>query len=71
MNYLFEKTLLSQLFYIQNHYFFVHYVSKLLSLLIPYFFVEGHSKTFSICSYVLVQPRKTHLDMTEQLLTEL
>ena len=46
MNYVFEKALLSQLFYIQNHYFFTHDVSKLLSLLFPYFFVEGYLKAF-------------------------
>ena len=31
MNYVFEKALLSLLFYIQNHYFFAHEVSKLFA----------------------------------------
>ena len=46
MNYVFEKALLSLLFNIQNHYFFAHEVSKLLSLLFLYFFVKGHLKAF-------------------------
>ena len=108
MNYVFEKDHLSQLFYIPNHYFFAHDVSKLLSLLFLYCFVELHLKvskgakirtrynqvphltqdtngkvtnsqldttnegqegqpfpSLFICSLVLVQPRETHLDMTE------
>ena len=31
MNYVFEKALLSLLFYIQNYYFFAHEVSKLFA----------------------------------------
>ena len=46
MNYVFERALLSLLFYIQSHNFFAHDVSKLLFLLFPYFFVEGHLKAF-------------------------
>ena len=46
MNHVFERALLSLLFYIQNHYFLAHDLSKLLSLLYPYFFVEGHLKAF-------------------------
>ena len=57
----FEKSLVSLLFYIPNHYFFTHD-----------FFYETFLPTLSrayeslfICSLVLVQLRKTHLDIIE------
>ena len=39
---------------------------KILSLLFPHFSVDGHLKA---CCLVLVQPGKTHPDITEKLLT--
>ena len=43
MNFIFGKALLSLLFYTDNPYFFTTF-SKFLSLLFPYFSVDGHLK---------------------------
>ena len=43
MNFIFEKALLSLLFYTDNPYFFTTF-SKFVSLLFPYFSVDGHLK---------------------------
>ena len=46
MNFIFGKALLSLLFYTYNPYFFTTF-SKFLSLLFPYFSVDGHLKACS------------------------
>ena len=43
MNFIFGKALLSLLFYTDNPYFFTTF-SKFVSLLFPYFSVDGHLK---------------------------
>ena len=43
INFVLGKALLSLLFYTNNPYFFTSF-PKFLSLLFPYFFVEGHLK---------------------------
>ena len=43
MNFIFGKALLSLLFYTDNPYLFTTF-SKILSLLFPYFSVDGHLK---------------------------
>ena len=45
MNFIFGKALLSLLFYNDNPYFFTTF-SKILSLLFPYFSVDGHLKAW-------------------------
>ena len=47
MNFIFGKALLSLLFYIEYPYFFTTF-SKFLSLLFPYFSVDGHLKACSL-----------------------
>ena len=64
MNYVFEKALLSLLFYNQNHYFFAHEFQNFYPFPFSTFLWKGTWKPFN-CSLVLAQPRKTHLDMTE------
>ena len=49
INFLLGKALLSLLFYTNNRYFFTTF-PKFLSLLFPYFFVEGHLKVWGLKS---------------------
>ena len=48
MNFIFGKVLLSLLFYADNPYFFTTFF-KFLSLLFPYFSVDGHLKACFLC----------------------
>ena len=50
MNFIFGKALLSLLFYTDNPYFFTPF-SKFLSLLFPYFSVDGHLKACPITGH--------------------
>ena len=56
MTFIFGKALLSLLFYTNNHYFFTTF-SKFLSLLFPYFSVDGHLKS---CVLALFQNTTTN-----------
>ena len=70
MKSVFEKKLLSILFYTHNHSFIANdfFFKTFIPLLFPYFLWEGTNEPIT-CSLVLVQPRKPHLDITEKLLT--
>ena len=58
MNFIFGKALLSLLFYTDNPYFFTTFF-KFLSLLFPYFSVDGHLKA---CPLAMPLSRNTYLD---------
>ena len=65
MNFIFDKPLISLLFYTDNPYFFTTF-SKFLSLLFPYFSVDEHLKACISLSAMLLWYVQSQKDSKDQ-----